>query len=1118
VRSVLYAQLVEPSLTIAPRPPDTLLPGRTVPAGTVVADQSLTMGAIGDGAEQGIRDEDDEPEASSLAQAKAILRVLGFPDEGPELSVWRSLGRGDSALHKLAHRSALNPPRQFDAQVIGLVDSTARLFDTVLDRFEARYAEVYARLDDMLARDIPTKADIRLLKRTLPNTPTTHGYFFGRLTHIGWLDPLARAGFFRSPPRPERNPEHNTVQFAHWMVLDYLARIASAHPDAVAAVVSTIPETDNARVQEQLIDVVLRLRSTDRRVFAPRIISWGPNLERYPWGNAAVRLAIALADEGSSDLALLLSARLIGLPEGAAEARTRPAAGFSRADRKRPRQLREHADTLFTALTRNEPLATLRVLADALDYHVGRRTEDVDAAPDLPEGLFDYSEYWAPRLIRQNLNGVIELRMFLTLLLSQCVVQLGMERRELLSDAVATLRQFGARVLRRIELSSLAELLRSESQASQDAARPLAMSCLTSTRMLTTGDLDSEIGVLLQALVPLLSDAERQQVLDALVPPDFSWMQHPEYAARRRAQWRRDRLALIRQYLPARERGELSALIASEGEAASLNRPETTVASAVGPRSPLDDAELRALQAEELLGFLSAWRPDEGRTAATRHGLALTITAMLADDPAKYGPWVSSFVGQDAVYVAAVLEGVRSAARADKFTAWTNVLTLADWLITQPVLDDDTTERDDDPTSDWRRARRALADIIGMAIGVQWDSPDALPWGERERVWRVISVLAEDQNPSPAYEARAGAHMDPTGIAINTVRPEAIDAAIRFAFWSAQHRDQTDIGLHNVLGGVPEAATLLERHLDPANDPSVAVRSVIGQWLTPLTRTDPHWITSHRSQLFPDAPEDQPRRSALWDAFTQWSEPHPEALTVLEPEYRAAIDRTLGPREGHRHEEPEDRLAEHIVSLYWWGAIPLDSPDNLMVYFFEHADSRRRAHALQYVGFSLFHREDEVDPDALERLRRLWDWRAAHLLRTLGDGQAQPPSSARAVALRELREFGWWFSARAFEPDWALERLAEVLRVAGTVESDHAVVEYLVELAATHPGRVIACMQGVDYSGGGEPWTAHSWIEQFAAILTPTLADTDPETRRKAREVVNRAVAAGHVGFRDLLG
>jgi hypothetical protein len=121
------------------------------------------------------------------------------------------------------------------------------------------------------------------------------------------------------------------------------------------------------------------------------------------------------------------------------------------------------------------------------------------------------------------------------------------------------------------------------------------------------------------------------------------------------------------------------------------------------------------------------------------------------------------------------------------------------------------------------------------------------------------------------------------------------------------------------------------------------------------------------------------------------------------------------------------------------------------------------------------------------------------------------------AAQTEFEEFGWWFASGAFGAEWALQRLAEVLKAAGTVDLSHAAAEQLAEVASDYPRLAIRCLAAIDYSGGREPWSVRSWLEHLPTVVRAAYASGDPDARREARAVVNVAVAAGHIELRNLL-
>jgi hypothetical protein len=148
------------------------------------------------------------------------------------------------------------------------------LFDVVLSRFEARYAAYVERLDSLLAKPVSAPADVDELRQTIPDSSSTLGYFFDRLTHVGWLAPLRDAGYFRQPPPPIQH--HDGRAFPLWPASRYLARVGAvpdAH-EAALAVALEVPATDNVRVHEDLADLALALPARLRRQLVERAREW----------------------------------------------------------------------------------------------------------------------------------------------------------------------------------------------------------------------------------------------------------------------------------------------------------------------------------------------------------------------------------------------------------------------------------------------------------------------------------------------------------------------------------------------------------------------------------------------------------------------------------------------------------------------------------------------------------------------------------------------------------------------------------------------------------------------------------------------------------------------------
>src|SRR5258708_4576023 len=87
--------------------------------------------------------------------------------------------------------------------------------------------------------------------------------------------------------------------------------------------------------------------------------------------------------------------------------------------------------------------------------------------------------------------------------------------------------------------------------------------------------------------------------------------------------------------------------------------------------------------------------------------------------------------------------------------------------------------------------------------------------------------------------------------------------------------------------GIPrEARGLLERHLDPAYDPGLALRSVCGEYFGWLFVYDPSWAGGLIDRIFPLADVD--RRYAEWETYLA-NGVFPHLYQGLKPQYEQAI-------------------------------------------------------------------------------------------------------------------------------------------------------------------------------------------------------------------------------------
>src|SRR4051812_30702916 len=99
-----------------------------------------------------------------------------------------------------------------------------------------------------------------LLDKTLQKmnkTAAAYNYFFNNINNPAWLLPLKEKGFFTTPTAAIR--EGGYIQFPLWPESGYLVRIADKAQDEVLEIIKSLPDTDNERVMDDIVNALLKI-------------------------------------------------------------------------------------------------------------------------------------------------------------------------------------------------------------------------------------------------------------------------------------------------------------------------------------------------------------------------------------------------------------------------------------------------------------------------------------------------------------------------------------------------------------------------------------------------------------------------------------------------------------------------------------------------------------------------------------------------------------------------------------------------------------------------------------------------------------------------------------------
>jgi hypothetical protein len=1039
------------------------------------------------------------------SEIQAILKGLGISDADPVAQAWLRLpGRNsDYGLHARAHRDTLGRPRPIDEAFHQFWDEMESLLDVILDRFEARYLDTHRLIDELLAKSAPTATDARRLRNHAPNNLVALGYFFDNLTSTAWLEPLRDEGFFQHPPDQVVDHEQGTVWFPPWPASRYLVRIAAKAPETVLEIVRRIPHTTNARVLADLLDIVLALPVDLAIVLVPKMETWFATPHQLFQPERIFTLLTRMLHDGRIDVVLqMLRVMLAVLPNPHANHVTTTEALFSGITRLRSyldhwtytQIIQSFAPRLVDAAGEEALNLLADILQDALSLlcdngemddglSISRRAVE-DHAQNHPRDLQDIPELLVSA-VRDTAAELMPARGEVVLFL--------IEARPYV-------------VFRRIGL----HLRRLWPNVDPDGTARL----VTSSVIMHDERLHHEFFLLVQAVFHLLSP-EMQQVYLNLVDQGPLLAEHSSAGPRDAAQqteiasvirfWQYLWLLPIETHLDQQWRQRFDALQVEFGpqEHPDFRFYMGNLEEAMGDTEEVPD--LSAMSIAEVVTYLTSWQPSQDPEQRMPQGLVSALQQAIVVAPQRFAAEADQFRETDPVFLYALLNALHESAAQEVVFTWAPVLALCQWVTNRAEVPQvgrgDAAGRDRDRI--WRLRTITCLLTGGFQTGVR-----EIPIELRSLAWDVLEPLTDDKDPSPAYEA--GTSIDVINMVSNTVRSAAMSTVIYYALWVRRQYERLDQRFDQGVQGfdhMPEVRRVLNRHLDPERESSLAVRAVYGKWLPELVYLDPNWVRQNRERIFPGDDQQYRLCAVAWGSYMSLNGVNRNTFALLEQEYQTAVERLNNDSVELTFQlDPAHRLAEHLMVLYWWGAIGIDAPHGLVARFFQIAPADLRGHALAFLGRSLKNVKEGIGQDVLGQLQELWDWR-------MSEAKAVP---APDLYDNEIAAFGWWFISERLDNTWALEQLLEALLVAQSIDPVRQVMKRLAEVASIDPLLTVMCL-GLILKVAHDRWLIDYWQEHIRGILRTALQSGNESAVQEAMTLINRLGARGLLAYRDLL-
>lgn len=900
-------------------------------------------------------------------------------------------------------------------------------------------------------------------------------YFFSRLVDSTWLPFLIEEGFFQNPTPPETGTTDDGqrwIRYPNWPESQYLARIASDAPELVIEAIERIPASPNPRVHQDIITAATALPGELAARIARREQAWLAHYDGHlmSFPGPAGDLLAHLAKEGEIETAFRLAGTLLTIsstPE--AERRTSRHRAAALVDDWDYMKIVEKA---WPALMAAEPTKAFRFLCHEL--------ANVIETGYVQGSSFDPTYMWRSAIEDHEQNAGHSLLDTLVDAVRDtglATAEHGPKDRDLI---LAELARHDASLFRRIALFLLARFGSVEQ----------VVDALVYEEQIDDFNVWHEYAELLKARFGELDPEQKERVL-ALVAADRRGeltatqrergVTEEQFEARRRY-WRLERYALIEEHLTGDAQADFEALVTEFGKP---DHPtfRSVITDWTGPASPYRAEELVEMGPSGALEALRRWIPEGGSEDPSPEGLGRVFEGAVEKDAEGFAEMAMAFADLHPAYVRGLLGGLATAAKAGTRFPWGPALHLCEQVAAR------ARHADHDASLNW--LRRTAVGLVFEGIN---EGEAEIPQEERTLVWSIIETLLEHPDPSPGRDA----DHDPATVALNSVRGEAMHAAIRYAFWVERALKADEA--FNGIDSLPEFAAAVDRRLDPAVDPSLAIRAALGQWFVQFVRIDERWAELLAPRIFPSDPAAAGFFAAAWNAYVVFNRAWTSVFEVLCNSYKLAVERFEEvDDERYMAGNPREHLGEHLSYLRFVGSIDL-AADGLFARFWSVAPPELRKHAINDVGWSLERGNAQLRNDVQARVVETWEW-------ILEQGEREP---------RPLGAFGAWFGARQVENDWLLAQGQHVLELGIHLDPDHVVYEALPRMAAENPREVVEILRRM-ITTDTEGWSVLGSVDEVRQTLATALASGDESARGDAIEVLNLLGIRGMSEFRDLM-
>jgi hypothetical protein len=948
-------------------------------------------------------------------------------------------------------------------------------------------------------------------------------YFFTRLENPNWIQPLADRGCFQSPPKV-RHFSDGTVQSPMWPELRYLKNVASAVPNQVTMIILALPNVDNPRIYNEILEIALQLPENYSAKLVPKILEY-VDLEHHLFMHRFADLLAYWTTDNQIAAALKLVKVLVKFVPDSRD----------HVKRKRRRETPEDSAAIATlvaetqfdpspriddteyltilsesvhSLAEKEPYEVARILIDATVNLIHLKTHESDLVEHR-----DYSDAWCERLTESE-NGYGDPKTTLVHALTYACEQVYEQASEDVSKLDELLRSQEWKLFNRLRHHLFA---RYPSKTTKPWIQELILNYASYDRYQYGYEFQKMIRSACQHFgTSLLTGTERRQIFDAICRGPSkagyrAWIvgflgdviteeKFKEHQRRfHRMQMNPFKPLLFGKYATYYQGLEQE----SEDSISDEDYPpHKTRGGHVFKRSPRSPEDLANLTDGQLLAFINEWNKKEEDFEGNNlieidtTGLSRAFQSVFKDSifpcTSRLQFWITNLERiKEPVYLQRMIEVMQEQVEAGDFDELEERLAFANRVLVHTNLAQEISKaKSDEPQDvpDSYYTRWAVVDFIRVCLGKNID----VPISARDQLAKILDMLCTQPDWHLDQEkANYSNQMDLPDRAINNARGNALRELINFGLWLRRHDSKVE---------TPEVTTILEKRLGPeaAHPLTLPEYAMLGLHYNQIFYLNEAWATAHKSDLFLQA--DFSKWLAAFNGFITYNRMFGPIFEVLRGDFEFALQNLVQFKEQHRRADHlVYLLGKRLFTFYLWEEYPLTGDESLLEkYYKTTADNLEHwANMFEHVGRMLRDTAAKLDTKIRDRIVDFFDWRIA-----IGEP-------------KELRKFTFWLKVECLDARWRLNAYSKILDVCEVNEMKVTQqIDALREMLPECTAEVVSCFAKLTDKIRDD--TIDIYTEGAKTILRVGIESSDGNVRKNAVLARENLLRAGRYDLMKL--